>query len=166
MRNILDEPYSYDLFHLTKIAEIYGAYRAVLDRLVKAEAELRKAYPDNTDILDEYQSADIKLHNLSNRKVFKVGTQLVLEIIKPSSEVRDMRRYKSEQIAYNPRKKKYVPLWRLDTLTVTVTIFNDDNLTKENKTYNTDSIGYNLHFSDSQCPDKLRGLVNQVRALS
>ena len=47
----------------------------------------KKAYPDRTDILDEYQSADIELHNLSNRnefrKGFKVGAQLVLEMIKP-----------------------------------------------------------------------------------
>ncbi len=87
MRNILDELYEYDLFHLTEIEDTDGAYKATLDRLVKAEAELRKAYPDSTDILDEYQSADIDLHNLSNRnefrKGFKIGAQLVLEMIKP-----------------------------------------------------------------------------------
>lgn len=87
MRNILDELYDYDLFHLTEIEDMDGAYRAALDRLVKAESELRKAYPDSTDILDEYQLADIDLHNLSNRnefrKGFKVGAQLVLEMLKP-----------------------------------------------------------------------------------
>ena len=87
MRNILDELYDYDLFHLTKIEDTDGVYRAALDRLVKAEAELKKAYPESTDILNEYQSADIELHNLSNRnefsKGFKVGAQLVLEMIKP-----------------------------------------------------------------------------------
>ena len=30
-----------------------------------------------------------------------------------------MSRYKSEQTVYDPRKKKYVPLWRLDTTTPT-----------------------------------------------
>ncbi len=78
-RNILDELYDYDLFHLTEIEDVDGLY--------KAEAELKKAYPDSEDILDEYQSADIELHNLSNRnefrKGFKVGAQLVLEMIKP-----------------------------------------------------------------------------------
>ena len=86
-RNILDELYDYDLFHLTEIEDTDGAYRAALDRLIKAEAELKKAYPDSTEILDEYQSADIELHTLSNRnefrKGFKVGAQLVLEMIKP-----------------------------------------------------------------------------------
>ena len=86
MRNILDELYDYDLFHLTGIEDMDGSYKAALNRLVKAEAELRKAYPDSTDILDEYQTADIELHNLSNRnefrKGFKVGAQLVLEMIK------------------------------------------------------------------------------------
>ena len=87
MRSILDELYDYDLFHLTEIEDTDEAYRAALDRLVKAEAELKKAYPDSSDILDEYQTADIELHNLSNRnefrKGFKVGAQLVLEMIKP-----------------------------------------------------------------------------------
>ena len=87
MNNILDELYDYDLFHLTEIEDMDGSYKTALDRLVKAEAELKKVYPDRTDILDEYQSADIELRNLSNRnefrKGFKVGAQLVLEMIKP-----------------------------------------------------------------------------------
>jgi len=86
-KNILDELYDYDLFHLTEIEDMDGSYKATLDRLVKAEAKLKKAYPENNEIFDEYQSADIELHNLSNRnefrKGFKVGAQLVLEMIKP-----------------------------------------------------------------------------------
>ena len=72
-----------------------------------------------------------------------------------------MSRYKSEQTAYSSLKKKYVPLWRLDT--VTVTHFNPDTQTEESKTYNTDFIRYHLHFSDSHCPDRLRRLVNDGR---
>ena len=71
-----------------------------------------------------------------------------------------MSRYTSEQGAYSPLKKKYVPLWRLDTNTVTVTHFNADRQTEEGKTYHTDFISYHLHFSDSHCPDRLRRLVN------
>ncbi len=74
-----------------------------------------------------------------------------------------MSRYKSEQTAYNPLKKKYVPLWSLDTNTVTVTHFNADTLTEESKTYSTDFIRYHLHYSDSHCPDRLRRLVNEGR---
>lgn len=72
-----------------------------------------------------------------------------------------MSRYKSEQTVYNPLKKKYVPLWRLDTNTVTVTHFNSDTLTMESKTFSTDFIRYHLHFSDSKNPDRLRRLVNE-----
>ena len=72
-----------------------------------------------------------------------------------------MSRYKSEQTAYSSLKKKYVPLWRLDTNTVTVTHFNPDTQTEKSKTYNTDFIRYHLHVSDSHCPDRLRRLVNQ-----
>ena len=42
-----------------------------------------------------------------------------------------MSRYKSEQTAYSPLKKKYVPLWQLDTNTMTVTHFNADTQTEE-----------------------------------
>ena len=72
-----------------------------------------------------------------------------------------MSRYKSEQTAYSPLKKKSVPLWRLDTNTLTVIHFNTDTQIEESKTYSTDFIWYHLHFSDSHCPDRLRRLVNQ-----
>lgn len=74
-----------------------------------------------------------------------------------------MGRYKSEQTAYSSLKKKYVPLWRLDTNTMTVTHLNTDTQTDESKTYNTDFIRYHLHFSDSHCSDRLRRLVNEGR---
>ncbi len=45
-----------------------------------------------------------------------------------------MSRYKSEQTVYDPLKKKYVPLCRLDTNTVIVTHFNPDTLIEESKT--------------------------------
>lgn len=76
-----------------------------------------------------------------------------------------MSRYKSEQTAYNPLKEKNVPLWRLDTNTVTVTHFNADTQTEENKTYHTDFIRYHLHYSDSKCPDRLRKLVNEGKIM-
>ena len=76
-----------------------------------------------------------------------------------------MSRYKSEQTAYNPLKKKYVPLWSLDTNTVTVTNFNTDTQTEESKTYTPDFIKYHLHFSDSHCPDRLRRLVNEGKIM-
>ena len=72
-----------------------------------------------------------------------------------------MSRYTSEQTAYSQLKKKYVPLWRLDTNTVTVTQFNADTQSEESKTYNSDFIRYHLHFSDSHYPDRLRRLVNE-----
>ena len=72
-----------------------------------------------------------------------------------------MSRYKSELTAYNPLKKKYVPLWRLDTNTVTVTHFNTSTQIEESKTYTTNFIRYHLHYSDNKSPDRLRKLVNE-----
>ncbi len=71
-----------------------------------------------------------------------------------------MSRYESKKVAYNPQKKKNVPIWRLDTNTLIVTHFNADTLTEESKTYYTDYIRYHLHYSDNKYPDRLRKLVN------
>lgn len=76
-----------------------------------------------------------------------------------------MSRYTSEQTAYSFLKKKYVPLWRLDTNTVNITHFNADTQTEESKTYHTDFIRYHLHYSDSKCPDRLRRLVNEGKII-
>ena len=76
-----------------------------------------------------------------------------------------MSRYKSEHTAYSSLKKKYVPLWRLDTNTMTVTYFNPDTMTEESKTYHTDFIRYHLHYSDSKYPDRLRRLVNEGKII-
>ena len=76
-----------------------------------------------------------------------------------------MSRYKSEQTAYSFMKKKPIPLWSLDTNTVTVTHFNANTQTEESKTYHTDFIRYHLHYSDSKCPDRLRRLVNEGKII-
>lgn len=76
-----------------------------------------------------------------------------------------MSRYKSQQTAYNPQKKKNVPIWRLDTNTLTVTHFNADTLTEEYKTYHTDYIRYHFHYSDNKYPDRLRRLVNEGKII-
>lgn len=76
-----------------------------------------------------------------------------------------MSRYTSEQTAYSQLEKKYVPLWILDTNTMTITHFNADTQTEENKAYTTDFIRYHLHFSDSRCPDRLRRLVNEGKII-
>lgn len=76
-----------------------------------------------------------------------------------------MSKYKSEQVAYNPLKRKYVPMWKLDTNTVTVTHFNPDTLKEEHKTYHTDYIMYHLRYSDSKYPDRLRRLINEAKII-
>jgi len=76
-----------------------------------------------------------------------------------------MSRYKSLQVAYNPLKKKDVPIWRLDTNTVTVTHFNPNTMTEKSKTYHTDFIRYHLHYSDSHCSNRLRRLVNEGKII-
>ena len=76
-----------------------------------------------------------------------------------------MSRYESEQVAYSPLKKKNVPIWKIDTNSMTVTHFNVDTQSEESKTYTTDFIRYHLHFSDSHSPDRLRRLVNEGKII-
>ena len=87
MKNLIDELYDLDIFRLSKLGSEDSEYKSVFSRLVKLEAELLKAYPDCTDIFNEYQSMEGKLHSLDNRnefrKGFQAGAQLVLEMIKP-----------------------------------------------------------------------------------
>jgi hypothetical protein len=87
MKNLIDELYDLDVFHTSEVADVDGEYKSAMDRLLKAETALINVSPENKSILDEYQSADIDLHNLSNRNEFRkgirVGAQLVLEMLKP-----------------------------------------------------------------------------------
>ena len=39
MRNILDELYDYDLFHLTEIEDMDGSYKAALNRNIRSWQE-------------------------------------------------------------------------------------------------------------------------------
>lgn len=73
--------------------------------------------------------------------------------------------FKSKHTAYNPKKKKDVSLWILDTNFLTVTSFNPDNCTEERKTYHSDCIKYHLHYSADKYPDRLRRLVNEGRII-
>ncbi|MGN0613254.1 MAG: hypothetical protein ACI4JB_05070 [Porcipelethomonas sp.] len=74
--------------------------------------------------------------------------------------------FKSKHTAYNPKKNKSVPIWKLDTSALTVTYFNPDNCTEERKTYYSDCIKYHLHYSADKYPDRLRRLVNDGTIIS
>ena len=86
VKSILDELYDCNLFRLIRLADVGDEYRKAMERLLKAETELLKALHDCSEPLDEYQSAEIDLTDLSNRyefsKGFRLGAQLVLEMIK------------------------------------------------------------------------------------
>ena len=86
MKSIIDELYDLDLFHLTDTESKDGEYKLCLDRLVKLENDILNTYPEIKELLEDYQSADIDLHCISNRNEFRMGVrlgaQLVLDMIK------------------------------------------------------------------------------------
>ena len=73
---------------------------------------------------------------------------------------------KNNQTAINPKNGKTIPIWKLDTETITVYNFNEVTQTVEQKTFHTDFIRYHIHYSESKCPDRLRKLVNDGTIIS
>lgn len=73
--------------------------------------------------------------------------------------------YKSTQTVIMPKTNKPVPIWKIDTNTMTVTYFNPDTLTVECRTYCTDFIRYHIHYSESKCPEGLHRLVNEGKII-
>ena len=84
--DIIDVLYDSDTFRLTELETVDDKYKATLDRLISAERALKASCADCEPLFEEYQTADIDLHNLSNRNEFRlgfrVGAQLVLEMLK------------------------------------------------------------------------------------
>ena len=87
MKNIIDELYDLHLSNKNDVENEDKEYQSTLDRLIKLEAELLKTYPDCKEILEDFQTAGGDLHSIANRiefrKGFKIGAQLVFEMIKP-----------------------------------------------------------------------------------
>ena len=86
-RNIIEELYDSDLFHLTERETVSEEYKSVLNKLIKTEAEIVQSFPQCKSLFEEYQAANIALHNLSNRNEFvagfRTGAQIVLEMLRP-----------------------------------------------------------------------------------
>ena len=86
-RNIIEGLYDSDLFHLTERETVSEEYKSVLDRLIKTEAEITEEFPQCKSLFEEYQTANIALHNLSNRNEFiagfRTGAQIVWEMLQP-----------------------------------------------------------------------------------
>ena len=87
MKNLIDELYDLHLSYKNDVENEDKEYQSTLNRLIKLEAELLKIYPDCKELLEDFQTAGGDLHRIANRtefrKGFRVGAQIVLEIIKP-----------------------------------------------------------------------------------
>lgn len=87
MSNIIEEMYNGDLFTSGKLTPDDKEYRKALDSLVEAESALLKKYPENCNLFNDYQNAQIAIINISNRMEFvngfRIGAQIALEMTKP-----------------------------------------------------------------------------------
>ena len=84
--NIIEEMYNGDLFPIGTYDHCSQEYKNAMDKLVAAEAELLKDHPQAKELFQKNQDAQIELININNRQEFvngfRVGAQMVLEIIK------------------------------------------------------------------------------------
>ena len=85
MKSLIDELYDLHLSSKNDVENDDKEYQSTLDRLIKLEAELLKTYPDCKNLLEDFQTAGGDIHSIANRiefrKGFKIGTQLVFEMI-------------------------------------------------------------------------------------
>ena len=92
MASVLDELYDSEAFRTLTTENAGDEYKAVMDRLVKAERELKRACERCPDVFAEYQSADMNLHILSNKHEFttgfRAGARLMLELLIPTEKGR------------------------------------------------------------------------------
>ena len=85
--NILEEMYDSELFNLIKTKDMEKRYHDTLRKVVATGDLLKEKYPECSELLEEYQTAESELQHIINRhefcKGFRAGAQIVLEIIKP-----------------------------------------------------------------------------------
>ena len=90
MINILDELYDCNLFHLTRITDVGDRYRKAMERLLKAETELLKAYPDCRELLDNINrrksTSLLSQTAMSSARVFGWERSLFLKCSSRSSD--------------------------------------------------------------------------------
>ena len=84
--NIIEEMYNGDLFPIGTYDHCSQEYKNTMDKLVAAEAELIKSYPQVKELFQKYQDAQIELISINNRQEFingfRIGAQIVLEMLK------------------------------------------------------------------------------------
>ena len=90
MRSLLDELYDSEAFRTLTAENAGDEYKTVMDRLVKAERELKQACEKCPEVFSEYQTADMNLHILSNKHEFttgfRAGAMLMLELLIPTEK--------------------------------------------------------------------------------
>lgn len=67
---------------------------------------------------------------------------------------------KSKNKAFNESSKKDVPICKLDTNSLTVTIFNADTQTEEYHTFHSDYIKYHVHYVAAKYKERLQKYVD------
>ena len=83
--NIIEEMYNGDLFPIGTYDHCSQECKNAMDKLVAAEAELLKDYPQVKEIFQKYQDAQIELISINNRQEFvngfRIGAKIALEMI-------------------------------------------------------------------------------------
>ena len=85
--NIIEELYYSELFDTDEIGTADKDYQETISKMNTLKNLIKSRYPDCTELIEEYQSAEMDLNHLGHRnefcKGFKAGAQLVMEMLKP-----------------------------------------------------------------------------------
>ena len=94
MKDLLDKLYDYDLFHLTANYSKDEEYRSALERLVKLEADILKAFPEIKELLEEYTNLFLRIRTKTVTTTFSLSTASPASF---SASAYSMRTYISQQ---------------------------------------------------------------------
>jgi len=85
MDNLIKKMHDGELFPMHTIASQDKEYKDVLDRVCELEQKILDTYPDITELLNEFQSAQFELEKMNATQEFtdgfKVGAKLMMEIL-------------------------------------------------------------------------------------
>ena len=85
--SIIEEIYNADILHISRTDHAGGEYQKLLSSIVSAEDELYEKFPEAAEMLKKYQDIESEFYSICHRidfvNGFKIGAQLVLEMIKP-----------------------------------------------------------------------------------
>lgn len=87
MKNVIEELYYSDVFHIFQTDPTDDEYHRLMKDIIKAEEDLINTFPDALELFTKYQDTSGAIDSVCRRhdfiSGFRLGAQFVLEMLKP-----------------------------------------------------------------------------------